>query len=180
MLTCYEQTIGQRRIVEGHRTAITAGASQAQGRASPGRQSSGVDRDHLCVKDGHALGTAAPGDGLQQRGDLLETTPRLAGGSGLGPVAPDTAGSLRGNGPDRFAAGLAGRSECARKKGGGTIKPGRIRRIRAMTSSAVGSSWADAGSSAASHARASRAASGLEGIAGWFSGRSPGRPSIVA
>src|SRR5947209_8353152 len=123
MLTCYEQTIGQRRTVGGHRTALARQASQAERRTSSGGGSSGIDRHHLCVEVRDSLGAAAPGDGLWQWGDLLAPAPGLAGGRRLGAVAPDLAGSSGSSRRDRLVAGFAGFSECARKKGGDETGP---------------------------------------------------------
>lgn len=123
MLTCYEQTIGQRRIVEGNPATAPSRATQTQGRTAPGVGSGNSGRDHLCIEDGHPLGAAAPGDGLWQRGDLLAPAPGLAGGRRLGAVTPSAAGSVGGGRRDRLVAGLAGFSECACKKGGDETGP---------------------------------------------------------
>jgi hypothetical protein len=123
MLTCYEQTIGQRRTMGSHSTAPASRAAQAKRWTAADSRSSGACRDHLCVEVRHPVGDVAPGAGVWQWGDLLETVTRLAGGRSLGPAASTPARPVRGSRPDRLDAGLAGFSECARKKGGDETGP---------------------------------------------------------
>jgi transposase len=123
MLTCYEQTIGQRRTLGSHSTAPASRAAQAKRWTAADSRSSGARRDHLCVEVRHPVGDVAPGAGVWQWGDLLETVTGLAGGRSLGPAASTPARPVRGSRPDRLVAGLAGFSECARKKGGDETGP---------------------------------------------------------
>ncbi len=69
------------------------------------------------------MGEAARRDGLRLRDELLATAGRLAGGRGLGRLAPPAAGAVAGCGADRLAAGRAGQCHCSGKKGGAETGP---------------------------------------------------------
>ncbi len=69
------------------------------------------------------MGEAAHRDGLRLRDELLATAARLAGGRGLGRLAPPAAGVVAGCGADRLAAGRAGQCHCSGKKGDAETGP---------------------------------------------------------
>lgn len=69
------------------------------------------------------MGEAARRDGLRLRDELLAAAARLAGGRGLGRLAPPAAGAVAGCGADRLAAGRAGQCHCSGEKGGAETGP---------------------------------------------------------
>ena len=85
-----------------NQATIAAGTTQAQGGTTPYSRPGGPDGHPLRLANGHAVGIAAPRDGLRMRDDLLASLARLAG---RGPVAEDLAvvsGRTGPSQPDRL------------------------------------------------------------------------------
>lgn len=97
----------RRRIVGGNRAvaASAAPASPCRARSTQGVGPSSDDGDHLCAALGHPVEDVATGDGLWLGGDLLASTPELATGGGLAPIAPGAAVEASAGQPDRFLPG---------------------------------------------------------------------------
>ena len=106
-----------------HRAAVTAGATQTEGRPAARGRTRRLDGHHLRAQERHPLGDAAPGAGLRQRRDLLAPLARLAESGRVDAPAPDPVGPLRRSGQDRLEPGERGQRLCPSQKGGAQTGP---------------------------------------------------------
>ena len=95
----FEIDTDHSQLLHQGRAAQEASRTQAEG------QPRGAHGHRLHFENRHRLGRPAPGAWLRVRHDLLAAHARVAGGGGVGPIAPALAGKTRRGGQNRLVEG---------------------------------------------------------------------------